>query len=76
MVQFRTEVMGRFDRVEDRLTEMRDDVTVAMGAATTALRQHKEVRVEVLELVETMTAIHRQVRRLRTDVDEMKKAAS
>ena len=41
-----------------------------------ALRQHKEVRVDVLDLVETMTAIHRQVRRLRTEVDEMRKSGS
>ena len=70
---FRTQVMDRFDRIEGRLTELRDDVTVNMGAASTALRQHKEARTEVLDLMETMTVIHRQVRRLRTEMDELKK---
>ena len=72
VLQLRTQVMDRFDRVENRLTDMGDDITVAMAAATTALRQQKEVRTETLDLVETMTVIQRKVRRLRTDVDEIR----
>ena len=61
----RAEMSVRFDRIEDKMTRLRDELDVAMG------------RIDEVEAArESSSATHRQLwrlyRRLQTDVDELK----
>lgn len=63
--ELRAEMSARFDRVEDRVTRLRDELDLSMGRMD-----------EVESARESSSATHRQLwrlyRRLQTDVDELK----
>ena len=72
MIEFRTQVMDKFERMGNRLTGIQDDFSVAMASSSTATRLQRDARTDVIDLFETMNTVHRQIRRLRTEVDELK----
>ncbi len=65
VAELRADMSARFDRVEDKLTRLRDEVDLAMGRLD-----------EVGSAAEGSSATQRQLwrlyRRLQTDVDELK----
>ena len=71
-VQLRVDLMARIDRVQDTLTTVRDDITVVMGRADQAHRAADNVRDELRALNEVVTGVIRQVRRLQSDVRELR----
>ena len=72
--RLRGDMMARFDRVEDRLTSMAEDITVTMMAAQAEDRRRVADRSEPLAMSELLTAMQRQTMRLRTDVDQLNAA--
>ena len=73
--ELRTTMMERFERVEDKLTSLFEDVSVNMMAVT---RQHDlraAERADVEQLIKLVLRMEVQILRLRTDVDELKKAS-
>ena len=69
--QLRVDLMARIDRVQDTLTTVRDDITV-VGRADQAHRAADNVRDELRALNEVVTGVIRQVRRLQSDVRELR----
>ena len=72
LTTLRTEVMTRFERIEDKLTSMADDITVNMLAVNAENTKRNADREEVRTLVEMITVINRQMRRMQTELDELK----
>ena len=69
--RLRGDMMARFDRVEDRLTSMAEDITVTMMAVQVEDKRRVSDRSELLAMSELLTAMQRQTMRLRTDVDQL-----
>jgi archaellum component FlaC len=69
---FRVDAMSRMDRLENRLTEIRDDVGVAMGSAESIRRVHDDTREDPRGMHETLTVLYRKVNRLETEVRGIK----
>ena len=72
--ELRGALMARFERVEDRLTSMAEDITVTMMAVQVEDRRRTADRSEPLAMSELLTAMQRQTMRLRTDVDQLNAA--
>ena len=72
--RLRGDMMARFDRVEDRLTSMAEDITVTMMAVQVEDKRRVSDRSEPLAMSELLTAMQRQTTRLRTDVDQLNAA--
>lgn len=70
-VSLRADVMGRIDRLQNVVEAMRDDISVNMAAASTALDRTRSTRFEVENTTETLVAMNRQIMRLRTSVEEL-----
>jgi len=71
-VKLRVELMGRMDRLQDVITGLREDVAVNFGRADKAELAAHNVREEVRALGEVVSAMHRQIQRLQTDVRHLK----
>jgi hypothetical protein len=69
MAEMRTVVMARIDRQQNSIESIRDDVAVNFGRADRAALVGEEVRAMATE----MNAMQRQILRLRTDVEELRK---
>ena len=69
--RLRGDMMARFERVEDRLTSMAEDITVTMMATQAEDRRRLADRNEPLAMSELLTAMQRQTMRLHTDVDQI-----
>ena len=67
----RIDIMARLDRHEERLTAIRDDITVAMGRTGHVDRLNNNTRDEVRSLSEVVTAMQKQIMRLQTRMDEL-----
>ena len=75
VTQLRVAVMGRLDRVEEKLSQIRDDITVNMGAVDTARAMTNDTRRDLQELREEVSVIFRKQRRLEEQVYELAKLA-
>ena len=75
LTELRTTVMSRFERVEDKLTSLSEDVSVNMMAVINQNTIRAAERENVDQLLKLMLAMQQQMLRLRTDVDELKKAS-
>ncbi len=69
---FRSEVMSRFERVEDKLALMADDITVNMLAVNAETTKRHADQEATRTLVDMMRVMNRQIRRMRTELDELK----
>jgi hypothetical protein len=68
MTQMRTVIMDRIDRLQDRVTEIRDDIGVAMGSADAMQRANDNTREIVRLQGEQMSIMFRQIKRLEDKV--------
>ncbi len=66
------DVMGRIDRLQDKTTTMRDEDAVNFGAAERAERIALNTREEVRAMGEQISAMVRQIRRLQSDIREIR----
>ena len=64
LTQFRVDVMARFERVEDNLSEIRDDINVNMHRADRADDNASHARDE-------LRTMWRAIQKLRTRVEEL-----
>ena len=69
--EFRVVVMDRFERVENRLSAMSEDITTNMGAAMHALKRQDNDREEVRALTTMVHQMYTQVKRLQTDMTDV-----
>ncbi len=69
--QLRVAVMDRIDRLENALSEIRDDIGVNMGRADRAHQAADSTRSELRELSQEMTVMWRQIKRLDTRVSDI-----
>jgi hypothetical protein len=69
IAEMRGEIMARIDRQQNSIESIRDDVAVNFGRADRAALVGEEVRAMATE----MNAMQRQILRLRTDVEELRK---
>jgi hypothetical protein len=67
----RVAVMERFDRIETRLTQISDDITVNMGRADRAHALADSTREELRSLSEEVAALTRKTRRLEAQVHDL-----
>ena len=61
-------MMGRMDRLQDTVTEIRDDIGVAMGAADAMQRANDNTRELVRLQGQQLTIMFRQIKRLEEKV--------
>ena len=71
----RTAVMDRFERIENRLTTLLEDVGVNMGAVLHNNRSRTDERRQNDDLFQLVLRMEQQILRLQTDVEELKKAS-
>ena len=74
-VSLRVDVMDRIDRLQNTVEGMRDDIRVNFGASDRVGRIASGASEEVRALGAEVSAMERQIMRLRADVDELKKSA-
>ena len=67
------DVLDRFERVENRLSEIRDDMTVTMGRADRAHEAADNTRKELRLLSEEVSVLTRKQRRMETRLDDLTK---
>jgi chromosome segregation ATPase len=67
----RVDVMARMDRLENRLTEIRDDISVNMGSTRRAHEAADNTRSEVRLLGEQVNVMWRQMKRLEQQVRDI-----
>jgi chromosome segregation ATPase len=68
ITQMRSVIMDRIDRLQDRITEVRDDIGVAMGSADAMQRANDNTRELVRLQGEQMSIMFRQIKRLEDKV--------
>ena len=68
LAELRVAMMSRMDRMQDTVTEIRDDIGVAMGAADAMQRANDNTRELVRLQGEQMTIMFRQIKRLEEKV--------
>jgi chromosome segregation ATPase len=69
--KLRVDVMARMDRLENRLTEIRDDIGVNMGSTRRAHEAADNTRSEVRLLGEQVNVMWRQMKRLEQQVRDI-----
>ena len=62
--QTRAAITDRFDRLENRVTEMRDDIEVAMGSTEAVQRVNDTTRADLRTLGEQVSIMWKQIKRL------------
>jgi chromosome segregation ATPase len=68
MTQMRAAIMDRIDRLQNRMTEIRDDLGVAMGSAEAMHRANDNTRELVRLQGEQLSIMFRQIKRLEEKV--------
>jgi len=68
----RVGLMERMDRLQNILNSIRDDVTVSMGRGDHAERIALHTREELRTLSEVVSAMHKQIATLQTQVRELR----
>jgi hypothetical protein len=70
--RLRVDMMGKLEAIQNALTGIRDDIGVNMGSADRAILANDHTRDEVRLLGEQMSAMWRQIKRLESDVRELR----
>ena len=73
MMSARGDITDRIGRVQDVVETMRDDITVNFARADRVGQVATGVSAEVRALCVEVSAMERQLRRLRTDFEELKR---
>ncbi len=69
--KLRGETGGWMERIENRLTAIREDIVVNLGATHAVRRIGGNTRDELRDLGDTVAALHQKLVRLQTQVDDM-----
>ena len=75
LLGLRTVMMERFERVEDKLTSLSEDVSVNMMAVQHQHTLRRAERENAEQLTALVLKMEQQILRLQTDVDELKKGS-
>jgi chromosome segregation ATPase len=68
----RSDIMERVERLENAVTLIRDDIAVNMGAVEAVERANDNTRADVRSLHEPMSIMWKQIKRLQTEMREIK----
>ena len=71
MTNLRVDLMDRMDRLQNSLTEIRDDIGVNMGRAQAAVQANDNTREALRNLEDQVGIIWRQVKRLEAKMREI-----
>jgi hypothetical protein len=74
--QLRTDLMERIDRLQHTVDSVKDDIVVTYGANDRIERIAKSASDETRALGEVVRAMQRQIKRLQTDVDQLRDGSS
>ena len=66
----------RINRLQSLVDATRDEVSLSMGAVSTALDRTRSTRFEVENTTEILLAMQRQIMRLRASIEESQKKQS
>jgi len=72
----RVDMMGRIERLENHITGIRDDIGVNMGRADRAHEAVVNARSDVLHLSQELSIMWRQIKRLESDIRDIKGEAA
>jgi uncharacterized phage infection (PIP) family protein YhgE len=72
VTRLRVDLMARMERQENRLGEIRDDISVVMGSADAMKRANENTRDIVRLQGESLSVMWRQIKQLQTEVRELK----
>lgn len=67
----RAAIMDRVERLENRVTEVRDDIAVAMGSSDQVKRANENTRADLRSMQEQVSVMWKQIKRLETRVDSI-----
>jgi uncharacterized protein (UPF0335 family) len=67
----RADIMDRVYRLENGMTQIRDDIAVDMGAAEAAERANENTRADLRTLSERVSVMWKQIKRLESDMREV-----
>ncbi len=68
----RADVMERIDRLQNAVTLIPDDIAVNFGSSSAVKLANDTTREELRALGDVVSAMHRQIQRLQTDVRELR----
>ena len=71
LTTLRVDLMERMDRLGDQIISIREDITVNMGAVDSVRMANEGTKAELRALGEMVFTMHRQMRRLQTQVEEL-----
>ena len=69
--RLRADLMDRMDRLQDQLTDMRNDIAVNFGTADAAHRANDNTREQLSLLREQVSVMYQQIKRLEARVREI-----
>jgi predicted nucleic acid-binding Zn-ribbon protein len=72
VTSLRTDIVGKLETIENELTGIRADMAINMGRVDAVQDDHKAIRASVAQMREELSAHWRQIKRLETDVRELK----
>jgi peptidoglycan hydrolase CwlO-like protein len=67
----RSAIMNRVDRLENRITEIHNDIEVAMGSTEAAQRVNDNTRADLRTLGEQVSVMWKQIKRLESQVRDI-----
>jgi hypothetical protein len=76
LTKLRTDLMERIDRLQHTVDSVKDDIVVTYGANDRTERIAKSASDETRALGEVVRAMQRQIKRLQTDVDQLRDGGS
>lgn len=76
MTDLRVATMDRFERVENKLTSMSEDMRVTMAAASIGMQQCDGDRRDLAVFTDVVNTLQRKLLRMQTDIEELQKKAS
>jgi len=76
LISTRTAIMGRIDRLQNAMEAVREDVAVNFGRADHVASISAGVRAEVQAIATQVSAMERQILRLRTEMDDLRRGNS
>lgn len=73
VTRLRTDMVAKFERIDDRLTQFHDEGAVHIGAIDSTHRRNERTREEVRDLADLQTRVLRLVHRLGGEVAELRR---
>jgi hypothetical protein len=65
----RAAIMDRVERLENRITEVRDDIAVAMGSSDQMQRANDNTRADLRSMQDQVSVMWRQIKSLEIRID-------